>query len=116
MENLKDSEEMTTRDRDPPSPGQSRPKEEDEAEKTPVVTKDITKEHEEEAVEAKSKTEAASGPIVEEPNDVVPEEARDNDEDYYNSTSSALSDDRWEEMHQRLLDFKVCLMMIASCH
>lgn len=28
------------------------------------------------------------------------------DDDYYNSTSSALSDDRWDEMFKRLLDFK----------
>lgn len=115
MENLKDSEErltMTTKGRDPPSPVQDRPKEE-EAQK---AVKNVQEEGGEEEVEAKSKTEAASGPEPEEANIVVQDEAKDVDDDYYNSTSSALSEDRWEEMHQRLIDFKVCLILIASCH
>lgn len=37
---------------------------------------------------------------------VVRGQGEDIDEDYYNSTSSALSDDRWDEMFKRLLDFK----------
>jgi hypothetical protein len=97
MENLKDSEERlteATKGRDPPLPIPDTPKDEDEAEKT----------------------ESESVPEVEEANTVVQEDTKDTDDDYYNSTSSALSEDRWEEMHQRLLDFKVCLLVIASSH
>jgi hypothetical protein len=116
MENLKEleaEERLTeeTRGSDPPSPAQDRPKDEEEAEKA------VRKEPEEGAeVEANAKTEPASVPEVEEANVVVHEEAKDTEDNYYNSTSSALSEDRWEEMHQRLLDFKVCLLVIASSH
>jgi hypothetical protein len=103
MENLRDdSEERLTvvaaKGADPPVPEQHKPMEE-EGEKAAV---DIAEQKgRDEDVEGRAKTESANEA------DVDQDEAKDAEDDYYNSTSSALSEDRWEEMWARLLEFKV---------
>ncbi|CAB9502456.1 helicase [Seminavis robusta] len=114
MENLKESDEETKMEptsttcsitgsdspssseeekKEAASPGRDETKNDDS---TPVVN---------ESVEEEDHAESNGGNHS---NEDAPEaEAEEEvDDDYFNSTSSALSEDRWEEMYLRLLEFK----------
>lgn len=99
---------------------ESKPEEEPKNDEQPskddlhVTEKDASMEEPAAAEEDKEKpeevdklTEAPGGA----PKGNIPSEAFSTaeieDEEYHNSTSSALSEERWEEMFQRLLKFKV---------
>ena len=110
MENPKNSEEriaLTTKSRDPPGPAQDKPMEEEEDAEETRKEENRDEDDEVDEVELNYKDDAATVPTAETANAIAEEAAADVDGDYYNSTISALSEDRWEEMYQKLLEFKV---------